>query len=97
MNFDKPILMNLSEIEFLAATRAMLGLGIGLLVARHLDRKRREAVGATLLAIGAVSTVPLAVSIFGKLGAFSKHSADTSDTRRLGRQRQLSEQGRGLW
>ena len=97
MNFDKPISMSLSEIEFLAVTRAMLGLGGGLLVGQHLNRKHRVAVGATLLAIGALSTVPLAVSIFGKLGAFSKQSQDTSATRQLGRRRQLSEQGSGVW
>lgn len=96
MNFDKPISMSLSEIEFLAVTRAMLGLGGGLLVGEHLNRKHRVAVGATLVVIGALSTVPLAVSIFGKLRAFNKHSEDTSGTRQLGCGRQLSEQSSGL-
>ncbi|MGN6137139.1 MAG: hypothetical protein ACTHOU_21860 [Aureliella sp.] len=97
MNYDKPILMNLSEIEILAVTRAMLGLGAGLLVAEHLRPKQRVAVGRTLLAIGVVSTIPLAASVFSKLGVFGKQSEDTSDIRQLGRRRQTSEQGSGLW
>jgi hypothetical protein len=45
----------------IAATRGMLGAGIGLLLARRLDERRRRTVGRTLLTIGIASTVPLLV------------------------------------
>jgi len=45
----------------------MLGAGIGLLLADRLSDDRRKAVGWTLLAVGAVSTIPLAAEIiFGR-------------------------------
>lgn len=56
----------LPELIFIAATRGMAGLGIGLLVADHLKPETRKAVGWTLLGIGALTTVPIAVSVFGR-------------------------------
>ena len=44
-------------------TRAMLGAGIGLLVALALPDAQRRAIGWTLVAIGALSTIPLGVSV----------------------------------
>jgi hypothetical protein len=44
----------------------MLGVGIGLLVAGKLTEENRRLVGGTLLAIGAVSTIPLAWQVFGQ-------------------------------
>ena len=46
-----------------AVTRGMLGAGIGLLLARRLGN-RRVQVGRVLLAIGALSTIPLARQVF---------------------------------
>jgi hypothetical protein len=54
------------EIGLLAATRGMAGAGAGLLVANYLRPDVRRTVGWTLLAIGALSTIPIALSIFGK-------------------------------
>lgn len=44
-------------------TRAMLGAGIGLLVALALPDAQRRAIGWTLVAIGALSTIPLGVTV----------------------------------
>ena len=57
--------LNKSDLIMLVGTRAMLGAGIGLLVAGKLSDEPRRAVGRTLLAIGAATTVPLAFRIFG--------------------------------
>ena len=46
-----------------AATRGMLGAGIGLLLAGRLG-DRRVRIGRALVAIGALSTIPLARHIF---------------------------------
>ena len=58
--------ITIPDLALIGATRAMMGLGIGLLIAGRLGRQRRRAVGATLLAIGALSTIPLAFEVLGK-------------------------------
>ena len=46
-----------------AATRGMLGMGAGLLLADTLSGRRRRAVGWALVAVGVLSTVPLAAHV----------------------------------
>ena len=46
----------------IVATRAALGVGIGLFLADRLKGKRR-AVGTVLVAIGAATTVPAAIAL----------------------------------
>ena len=58
--------LTLPEFMFIVATRGMLGLGAGLLLAGKLDARTRRTLGATLAAIGAVTTVPAAMLIFGE-------------------------------
>ena len=58
--------LNLSEIILIGMTRGMLGAGIGLLAAGKLSAEQRNAVGRTLLLIGAVTTLPLAWRVFGQ-------------------------------
>lgn len=48
-----------------AATRGMMGVGAGILLAPRIDRKRRRAVGLALLGLGLASTIPLAARVFG--------------------------------
>src|SRR5262245_36155999 len=55
--------VNLPTLMLVAVTRGMLGAGIGMLVADRLG-DRRLRVGRTLLAIGALSTIPLALKVF---------------------------------
>jgi len=50
----------------IAATRGLLGVGIGLLVSERIGRKHRREVGTVLAAIGALSTIPLAIGLFRK-------------------------------
>ena len=56
--------LNLSDIVMIAATRGMMGVGIGLLAAGRLTDEQRLAVGRTLLLVGAVTTIPLAMRVF---------------------------------
>jgi hypothetical protein len=58
--------VSLPELAFVAGTRGMVGAGIGLLLADHLKPDTRRAVGWTLLAIGALTTVPIALTVFGR-------------------------------
>jgi uncharacterized membrane protein YfcA len=58
--------LTLPEIALIAGTRGMLGAGAGLLLADRLNDDQRKAIGWTLLIIGAVSTIPLAIEVLGK-------------------------------
>ena len=54
----KKLILNFPTFGFVVATRAMIGAGLGLLLSDRLDGDRRRAVGATLLGIGAATTIP---------------------------------------
>lgn len=58
--------LTLPEPGLIAATRGMLGAGIGLLLADKLSDDERRAVGWTLVLVGAVTTVPLALQVFSQ-------------------------------
>jgi hypothetical protein len=58
--------VTLPEMAIVAATRGMAGAGAGLLLADAIRPETRKAVGWTLLAIGAISTVPIVMALFGK-------------------------------
>jgi hypothetical protein len=59
--------VSLPEVAFVAATRGMAGAGIGLLAAECFSTaQRRRAVGWTLLAIGALTTLPIAMTLVSR-------------------------------
>jgi uncharacterized membrane protein YfcA len=58
--------LTIPELALIAGTRGMLGAGIGLLVADRMSEEQRRAVGLTLLLVGAITTVPLLLEVFGK-------------------------------
>lgn len=65
------------ELALVAATRGMLGAGLGLLLAARLSDDQRRAVGRSLVAVGVVTTVPLLMEIFGRgNGRTVQHEAD---------------------
>lgn len=45
-------------------TRGILGIGIGLLLSQRIGRRQRRKVGIALTAIGAATTIPLAIGLF---------------------------------
>jgi hypothetical protein len=55
--------LTLPEIGLIASTRAALGAGLALLLGDRLDSKPRRAVGWTLLAVGVLTTLPLAAQV----------------------------------
>jgi hypothetical protein len=57
--------VTLPELGLIAATRAMLGAGIALLLADRLTPEQRKAIGWTLVGVGALTTVPLAIEVLG--------------------------------
>jgi len=58
--------VTLPELALIAGTRAMLGFGIGLLLADKMPREQRKAIGWTLTIVGAATTIPLAVNFVAR-------------------------------
>lgn len=56
--------LSVPTLATLAATRGMLGAGIGMLAARRLRERRRKQLAWTLVGLGAASTVPLGYLVF---------------------------------
>jgi hypothetical protein len=54
------------EVGIIAATRGIGGAGIGLLIAKKLSDRKRKAIGISLLLVGALSTIPLAIDVIRK-------------------------------
>jgi len=52
------------QIGLIAGTRAMLGAGIALLLSDKLSGEQRRAIGWTLVAVGALTTIPLVLQLF---------------------------------
>jgi len=59
----KDVLLDLPAFGFIVVTRAVLGVGVGLLMSDRLPAGRRRAIGATLIAVGAATTVPAVMSV----------------------------------
>lgn len=58
--------LTLPEIGLIGGTRGLLGAGVALLLADRLNDDQRKAVGWTLLLVGAISTIPLAINVLGR-------------------------------
>ncbi len=54
------------ELMFVVGTRAALAAGVALLVSGRLSERQRRILGTTLVAVGAVTTIPAAMMMFGK-------------------------------
>jgi hypothetical protein len=75
--------LSLPEIGLIAGTRAALGAGVGLLVADRMSDDRRRAVGWTLLLVGLISTIPIAIQLYRSVQAEGCEEGDSGA--RIGR------------
>ena len=58
--------LTMPELAMIGGTRVALGAGIGFLLADKLSSEQRRAAGILLLLVGVISTIPLALEVFGK-------------------------------
>lgn len=58
------VVLKLPTFGFVVATRAALGVGLGLLLSQQMSEGRRKRVGMALVALGAAATVPAAMAVF---------------------------------
>jgi hypothetical protein len=56
--------LSIPEIAIIAGTRGALGVGLGLLLGDRMGAERRKGVGWALLAVGVISTIPIAMQLF---------------------------------
>jgi hypothetical protein len=73
--------VTLPTLMLIAGTRVALGVGLGLLLADRLAPQRRRSAGWALLAVGALTTIPLAAEV---LGATQSSDVDSLHVRRTG-------------
>ncbi len=62
----KTVTLTIPELFLVVGTRALLGAGIALLVAKRLTNEQRHTAGTLLFGIGLVTTIPLALEVMGK-------------------------------
>ena len=60
----KEVALTLPTLGFVVGTRAALAFGVGLLVAEHIPAHKRRSLAIALIAIGAATTVPAAMTVF---------------------------------
>jgi hypothetical protein len=58
----------LPELFLIAGTRVALGIGVGLLLSRRMSDEQCSAAGKALVAVGVISTIPLAIHVLGSKG-----------------------------
>jgi len=63
---QKSITLKLPEVGFIASSRVALGAGLGLVLADKLNSDQRRGAGWMLLAVGAVTTVPVVLKLIRK-------------------------------
>jgi hypothetical protein len=57
------LVLNVPTFGFVVATRAALGVGIGLLLSERLSAERRRQLGFMLVGLGAATTVPALMAV----------------------------------
>lgn len=66
--------LTIPEIALIGGTRVALGAGLGLLLSEKLNRDQRRAAGWALFGVGVLTTIPIALGIFGKRSAAGRLS-----------------------
>ena len=56
--------LSVPTFGFVVGTRMALAVGVGLLLSSRLTESQRRAVGLTLVALGAATTIPAAMAVF---------------------------------
>ena len=70
--------LTLPDVALIAGTRGMLGAGVALLLADKMSAERRRAIGWTLLAVGALTTIPLAANVLSNSRSLQAAEPDGS-------------------
>jgi hypothetical protein len=80
----RSVTLTFPQLALIVMTRAMAAAGVALLLGDRLDRRQRRAVGATLAAVGAITTIPLAADVLAGTRAPHPTPVDHVPTGALG-------------
>ena len=58
--------LTIPEIMLIGGTRVALGVGVGLLLSDRVKDGQRKGAGWALLAVGALTTIPIVVGLMNK-------------------------------
>ena len=58
--------MSWGELGLIAGSRAIIGAGLGMLLAERLTPEQRQATGWTLFMVGVIVSIPLAMKVLGE-------------------------------
>jgi hypothetical protein len=61
----REVQLPIPELGLIAGTRAAAGFGLGLLLADRFSDEQRKAIGWALFLTGLLSTLPIAMDVFG--------------------------------
>jgi multisubunit Na+/H+ antiporter MnhG subunit len=75
----RPLSLTVPELALIAGTRAALGAGVAMLVSDRLNPEQRRAIGWTLLAVGVISTAPIAAEIIARVRSRSRTRSEEPD------------------
>jgi hypothetical protein len=59
----RKVVLNLPTFGMAVATRAAFGAGVGLLLADRIGPRRRRGIGVGLVAVGVLTTIPVARAV----------------------------------
>jgi hypothetical protein len=71
----RKIELTVPQFGFVLATRVALAFGVGLLVSERIPDDKRKVVARSLIALGALTTIPAALTVFGH-----RRGEDAEDT-----------------
>jgi hypothetical protein len=58
--------LTVPEIMLIGGTRVVLGAGLGLLISGKLSEDQRKGAGWALLAVGALTSIPIVMGVLAK-------------------------------
>jgi hypothetical protein len=63
----RDVTVSVPEMFFVAITRGLAGIGLGLIASEYVRPEARRPIGWGLLAIGLATTVPIAATLIGRV------------------------------
>jgi hypothetical protein len=64
--------LTIPEVGLIAATRVVLGTGIGFLLSGRLTKEQRQGAGWALFGVGVLSSIPLVMNVMSKRSVAEK-------------------------
>jgi hypothetical protein len=77
----KEVPLTFAEIGMINGTRFVIGTGVGLLLADHMHHKTRRAASISLLVAGVLFSIPMGMSLLGKLRGVHRPSPQIPEER----------------